>query len=152
MRIKKTFQGSLPDNKIVNTYNTNPLNAYGCAYINTLLMFDYSTTEKRIGTWINGKPLYRKTITASFSGNGQYDISVSNLSPDILWIGPESFLLAYSGTITKPLNVYENANYNIRTEYNVPASHEKRLTIWHQGDAYYNGTAYLSLYYTKTTD
>lgn len=27
---------------------------------------EYSTTEKRIGTWIDGKPLYRKVVTYQF--------------------------------------------------------------------------------------
>lgn len=27
---------------------------------------EYSTTEKRIGTWIDGKPLYRKVVTHQF--------------------------------------------------------------------------------------
>lgn len=29
----------------------------------------YSTEEQRIGTWIDGKPLYRKTIEGSLSGS-----------------------------------------------------------------------------------
>lgn len=34
MRIKKTFQGSLPENTVVNTQSDSQTNAYSCDYIN----------------------------------------------------------------------------------------------------------------------
>lgn len=34
MRIKKTFQGSLPENTVVNTQSDSQTNAYSCEYIN----------------------------------------------------------------------------------------------------------------------
>ena len=33
-------------------------------------MNNYSTSEKRIGTWIDGKPLYQKTIECNYGNNG----------------------------------------------------------------------------------
>lgn len=32
----------------------------------------YSTEEQRIGTWIDGKPLYQKTFTGTVSSNGAF--------------------------------------------------------------------------------
>lgn len=39
----------------------------------------YSTEERRIGTWINGKPLYQKTITKTFtSGTGYQKLIIAD--------------------------------------------------------------------------
>ena len=40
------------------------LEAYGENIINSPMCFatDYSTSEKMIGTWVDGSPLYQKTI------------------------------------------------------------------------------------------
>jgi hypothetical protein len=37
----------------------------------------YSTTEKIIGTWINGKPIYRKVIDTTYSG--EINTNIQNL-------------------------------------------------------------------------
>lgn len=41
-------------------------------------LIEYSTQERRIGTWIDGKPVYRKVFTGSFGKNG-YPLGISNL-------------------------------------------------------------------------
>ena len=46
---------------ISNTYNTTTNNTYSCDYINTKAN-TYSTTEQRVGTWIDNKPIYRRVI------------------------------------------------------------------------------------------
>lgn len=44
---------------------------------------NYSTEETRIGTWIDGKPLYRKVFqTTSPSASNSYVIDISNLGID----------------------------------------------------------------------
>lgn len=62
MKIKKTFQGSIPENKILNSNSTSQTDTYSCEKINEMTEDVYSTEETRIGTWINGKPLYRKVV------------------------------------------------------------------------------------------
>lgn len=42
---------------------------------------DYSTTEQQIGTWVDGKPLYQITLTAS-GGSGVRNIDISSLNVD----------------------------------------------------------------------
>ena len=46
----------------------------------------YSTSEKEVGTWIDGKPIYQKTITINISNNSQVTQAhnVSNVSN--IWI------------------------------------------------------------------
>lgn len=41
---------------------------------------EYSTTETRIGTWIDGKPLYRKVLTLDISKSGGHNINVASLN------------------------------------------------------------------------
>lgn len=52
--------------EIKTSYNTSTTEPYSCNYINNLNT--YSTTETRIGTWIDGKPLYRKVLTFENKG------------------------------------------------------------------------------------
>ena len=51
----------------------------------------FSTTEREIGVWTNGKPLYEKTIiTNSSVTNADVDVDISNLNVDIIiYIGGE---------------------------------------------------------------
>jgi hypothetical protein len=51
----------------------------------------YSTTEQVVGTWIDGSPVYEKTIiTNSSVTNADVDVDISNLNVDlIIYIGGE---------------------------------------------------------------
>lgn len=60
MKIRKAFQGTIPENKILDTYSESKTDAYSCNQSNKLSSYSYD--EQVIGTWVNGKPLYRKTI------------------------------------------------------------------------------------------
>lgn len=53
--------------------------------------YNYSTDEQAIGTWIDGKKLYKKTIT--FSGKYQTDLIVNHNIKDVdtIFIGKESY-------------------------------------------------------------
>ena len=61
MRIRKAFQGSIPPNKILDTYSTSQTDTYSCNYVNNFT--NYSTSEIAVGKWINGKTIYRKVFT-----------------------------------------------------------------------------------------
>lgn len=67
----------------VNEYTESSSQAYACDYINGLQT--YSTTEQVVGTWTDGKPIYRKVIditdtkTASASYSKQIDLSSLNI-------------------------------------------------------------------------
>lgn len=53
MRIRKISQSAAIPGKIVNSPSDSTTETYSCNYINNLNT--YSTTEHRIGTWINRK-------------------------------------------------------------------------------------------------
>lgn len=58
MKIKKIAQG-LIKGLILNKKSDSIADTYSCDYINK--QNSYSTEEQVIGTWIDGKPLYRRT-------------------------------------------------------------------------------------------
>ena len=46
--------------QVVNGYSTSSRDSYSCNYVNNINT--YSNDEIRIGTWIDGKPIYRKVF------------------------------------------------------------------------------------------
>lgn len=64
---------------IVNTFSTATYNGYSCNYVNYL--HTYRTEETRVGTWIDGKPIYRKVLTVKNTSGSNVSIAhnISNL-------------------------------------------------------------------------
>lgn len=133
-------------------YTTRPTNTsvlYCIATKNIYIdaRFDYSTEEKVVGTWIDGKPLYQKTIEGTlptetneiqtFATHGITNIdnvhivASSAQATDGTW---------YNIGITATLNVWD-AWVNINNIRN------KILTA-----SLVSQTGYITLQYTKTTD
>lgn len=77
-----TYSCDYIDNKIVDYYDGDTNQAYSCNYINNQFerITEYSTTEKRIGSWIDGKPLYRKVL----SQNNKTEIDINSLDYDYI--------------------------------------------------------------------
>jgi hypothetical protein len=92
---------------------------------------NYSTTEQRIGTWIDGKPIYRKTFEINGAG--------SNVSDDILAsLDIEVFLKSEWLSWGNGDFIIKNVGYNSSTKklVNKPAEWSVAFTVE----------------YTKTTD
>lgn len=104
----------------------------------------YSTAEKRIGTWIDGKPLYRKVFKGNFSDQlPEYvkgDINTTNLNID----KP----IKYNGYIDylNPVPIFSSIGRMIY----LPSQNIMR--VYNTEQAYYQTDYYLILEYTKTTD
>lgn len=113
----------------------------------------YSTEETRIGTWIDGKPLYRKVLTGQIDlTSGRKDIAnLSNLSistfvsvKGFVRNGSDVLLLPYIDPVYTPnwsiglyyAGVTKLLKINIQSHYTTPT--ERPYTI--------------SIEYTKTTD
>lgn len=108
--------------------------------------YTYSTTETRIGTWIDGKPIYRKTVDCGKGPNaGRKDVAAGISNPDLI-VNLYGFSVDL-GTCTpvnnaRPDNTaaangayFENGNIVIKTGVDrTPA------------------TFYITVEYTKTTD
>lgn len=63
MRIKKISQPLEVESNVIDSLESNSTkNAPSIHAVNEGLKNVYSTEEKRIGTWIDGKPLYRRVL------------------------------------------------------------------------------------------
>ena len=107
----------------------------------------FSTSEKRIATWIDGRPIYRKVIAytmAELDTSASLSTGISNMD----------FLIRVSGVarmtgnqIFLPLNFYNEGGWD---SFHVTA---KGATIQIQrGENYKMNQIYFILEYTKTTD
>lgn len=115
----------------------------------------YSTTEQVIGTWINGKPLYRKTfyIANSVTMNAQYDVPHDLVNIDEI--------INKSGAYYDDVDARQYPLPNMRVTYSesvwvacfVPSNGTPILAIQSGGYRYGNiSKISVTLEYTKTTD
>lgn len=113
----------------------------------------YSTEEIRIGTWIDGKPLYRKVIYATTPGNDTLDgiFSLSKYAIDKV-ISLSGFVNMKSGSVsffnTSGLVGNTSAIWILRASVNSKNEVSIQTTV---SDAQ-SCPATLILEYTKTTD
>lgn len=117
---------------------------------------DYSTEEVRTGkTWIDGKPLYRKTIvlpngtgttaekTYNMSEFGLENIEMMSLE------SPSYYTLIGAGNIKTTFNF----NYNDGNKFSVGFGITKKVIHVNLGYSYIcNNECVITVIYTKTTD
>lgn len=111
----------------------------------------YSTEEQVIGTWIDGKPIYRKVIVISqLSSDGLYNHNISNLD-NLISITGSMYNPSGTGYGWQPIpriNISDMAVYGI--EIGNFRDTTFKLT---RGSGYQSfGKAIIILEYTKTTD
>lgn len=115
----------------------------------------YSTEETRIGTWINGKPLYRKVIAAETGDKIAGSTEETNPLRDVSTLNIETLCsmemtaLTYGGQtwITPPATVNFSRDYSM-TAFIDNGILKERHTI----AQYNNCPIYITIVYTKTTD
>ena len=141
--IIKAFQSAGVVAEVVNQYSTSQTNTYSADYVNNLNA--YSTTEKRIGTWIDGKPLYEKVIDfGACPDNSSKNVAhnISNLKRIIRLFGFAGSSTSKGGITlphgsSSPIALYaDDTNVTVNAFQN--ASQYTQTYIWIQ--------------YTKTTD
>lgn len=107
---------------------------------------DYSLEEKIVGTWIDDKPLYKKTIVTSIPTSTSWTddwIDLSSINIDYL-VSLDGIVLA-NGVITSLTNTW-NGNRN-NWAFNITSGKIEAEFL------NYNGAdTYVTLQYTKTTD
>lgn len=129
-----------------STSTTNALSANQGRNITT-----YSTTETRVGTWIDGKPIYRKVINFGNLPNSTYKRISHNIDniETIINIGGYATEVGISTKNFYPLPLQykgEDSDYNAEVVAN-----NTYVTISASKDRS-NYVAYVILEYTKTTD
>ena len=110
----------------------------------------YSEDEKVVGIWINGKPVYQRTvITNTGTGNVQYSIASWNVDE----------VMGLNGVIEQEINgikYYPTIFFNGSTEYScnihVSPHDSRKAIIINTGFGYYNYRIFITIQYTKTTD
>lgn len=109
---------------------------------------NYSTSEQVVGTWIDGKPLYRKIITGTTTAGNNLDISKNSISANI-----DKFV--YFGGVT----IQPNNNISVIPYF---AAETDRTSIYYAdsisairiraGSSYGYGDVFVIVEYTKSTD
>lgn len=106
----------------------------------------YSTDEHVVGTWIDGKTLYEKTISFTVPSNSYdyFDTNITNYGTCI----------SYEGVIVTEDNSVLNVNFNRydtmdKTFYTAMLSDSR--FFFRTYTAYSNAIAYITLRYTKST-
>lgn len=128
-------------------YLTPSINVDGEEIYNANVM-NYSTNEARIGTWIDGKPIYRKTFTGTKSSD-TVSISCSGLNIDKTWEDvSNTFLIVSANNVIRTIPMTESDSSNTLYAY----YYNNNWIIKGSNNQYYNGTYYFTIKYTKTTD
>ncbi len=112
----------------------------------------YSTEETRIGTWIDGKPLYRKTIkqVATISG-GTIEESIPEFLQSARLVNIEGCFYVKSNDVTRyPLNYMHTDGYY--SWYGTAYQNNNDLVLYIEWPEDGSMEAILICEYTKTTD
>lgn len=148
-KLKKTFQGTLLDNKIVNTYSESQTDTYSCDYINKNTSYSTSETNTR-KTWIDGKPIYRKvistTVTLEYGTDTDIAHGISNLD-QVIDIKMLSVPNANGVQYIFPYLVENKASFT-----NPVFVSRTNITVRTYQDSWSSGVKIFVLEYTKTTD
>ena len=107
----------------------------------------YSTEEKVIGTWINGKKLYEKTIYINTGSTADTDVVIANLNIDNI-----EYLKIKDGSIFSNNNWWDVNFYYSNTIYAATYIRPEENAIKGKYGSYILGTGYITINYTKTTD
>lgn len=106
---------------------------------------EYSTEEKVVGKWVDGKPLYEKTISRAFSANEVYQI---DSSIDKMFLTNVMFDYA-SGRLFSEFYISTNNISSCRSLY-IETKNNVSTANWQSSTASSNIT--FTVRYTKTTD
>lgn len=111
----------------------------------------YSTTEKRIGTWVDGKPIYRKVFIINKADTSNSNINITHAISNL-----DLFVNVY-GSIKRTDNIMNTVpNVNVSsTSYLVRIGDlDSSLIRVRLGEDIYNSMSILNIVaeYTKTTD
>lgn len=113
----------------------------GASYV-----IEYSTTEKEVGTWIDGSVLYQKTLQISASDITNHSHTDADLSSADMILIVSGFYEVQSGggTITLALNQFEATNFYTRTGV------RSDKTVYLYATGYTANGAIITVQYTKT--
>ena len=138
------------------TEKSNLVGAINEVNTNDIRRSTYSTDEQVIGTWIDGKPLYRKTITFTTTIKANETTSIAHNITNVKNIFIDfstSFMEANIGatnylSYSFPLIGYESSTNDKVFCYSTITN----IKFYSNGGWATNWTKHITLKYTKTTD
>ena len=131
---------------IIDSFNTGDDHTTNAPSLNAVETFvSYSTTEKKIGTWIDGKPLYRKVFTIGNVGTSSSATlgTISNLDTVIKLNGA-----CYSGSLWLPIPRTHASNVQYQNQVYIDNGTVTVAT----GTGSNMSKGYVIVEYTKITD
>ena len=142
---KITYQNKVTLNENPNVADVNKVKADDLNEIKNVVnanddKFNYTQEEQRIGTWIDGKPIYRKTFVVPVTG---HYTTVGNI-PNLDIITSCNSYLHRGGSDYHNINNWGQTDQDFGTAYR----HYNDIEF----NSSYKGTLYITLEYTKTTD
>lgn len=108
---------------------------------------NYSTEEQRIGTWIDGKPLYQKTYVGTIIADSALH-PIATLSNNLSVVDVTGYALNSYGSIY-PTNVYISGDDRFSVYIN---SDNAIIIIATPSSGLNSSSCYITIKYTKTTD
>ena len=136
--------------RVVFNFNNGKLNVvkienavlkkiYGIKFVNQ--QHEYSTEEKVVGTWIDGKPIYERVIYVNNFIIGNNEITLENLDT----------IINYSGSliISGDKRVFPFIQNNTSSKVIINDYNNTRIVI---NSAFNCNNIYIIIQYTKTTD
>lgn len=136
----------MTDVTFTNLQANNILKYNGSVWVNSNDLHEYSTEEKVIGKWIDGKPIYEKVINSGYLLNsGTISIDVSSLNIDS-FIQLRGMTFTDDKTQFRPITLGTSDNNAIRIDF---SNNNIRIITWSNWSAY---NSFIVIQYTKTTD
>lgn len=105
----------------------------------------YSTEEKVVATWIDGKPIYQKTIAFTFVGSSTVNVDISDNIELVLYV----YAYAKNSKYMYNISMYtQGQGGQILYDYANP----NKLRIKNTNPDFDNSSGYVTVQYTKITD
>ena len=182
--IRKDYQGTMPENKILNSESVSQTDTYSCDYINNVTGDElpigtrveyngteipdgwveveggssnvYSTEETIVGTYYDGKPIYRKCVIYNFDGTYKEDNYIFGGVHNSIGIGVIESLIRLDGFLYHAdLDRIASLPISIKNDYGVIDYRNKGMDVIQVGvkSDYKTGAVIkITIEYTKTTD
>lgn len=143
--IKAQHTAYVGDDVTVQTsYSSSNSDTYSCNYVNEAIKDTYSTTEQVVGTWINGKPIYRRVFSGTYNHGATL---ISNVATMVNAYGEGD-----PGTgIARQIPYFEIWNNKVFSCKIQKYGTDLQLDSYLEGNSH-SATLKITIEYTKTTD
>lgn len=136
----------LTDVTLSNLQANDVLKYNGSVWVNDDNLHEYSTEEKVVGKWIDGKPIYEKVINSGYLPNsGIKNIDVTNMNIDSI-IQLKGMTFTDNKLNHRPITLGTSDNNAIRIDF---TNNNIRIFTWSNWRTY---NSFIIIQYTKTTE